>query len=79
MTANVIGFITAISACIAGIKLGARSGIAVMGFSAAISSPVRGDEYDQVIRDQRPPHPRVHQSIQRDHTSTPFLVTFTRG
>jgi hypothetical protein len=24
-------------------------------------------EDDQEIRDQRPPHPRVHQSIQRDH------------
>jgi transposase InsO family protein len=34
---------------------------------------------DQEIRDHRPPHPRVHQAIQRDHPSTPFLVTFTRG
>jgi hypothetical protein len=24
-------------------------------------------EDDQEIRDQRPPHPRVHQAIQRDH------------
>jgi transposase InsO family protein len=44
-----------------------------------------GDEDDQdkednqEIRDQRPPHPRVHQAIQRDHPSTPFLVIFTRG
>jgi hypothetical protein len=46
---------------------------------------IKGDEDnndkedDQEIRDQRPPHPRVHQAIQRDHMSTPFLVTFTRG
>jgi hypothetical protein len=36
-------------------------------------------EYDQEIQDQRPPHPRVHQAIQRDHPSTPYLVTFIRG
>jgi hypothetical protein len=35
-------------------------------------------EDDQEIRDQRPPHPRVHQAIQRA-PSTPYLVTFTRG
>jgi transposase InsO family protein len=34
---------------------------------------------DQEIQDQRPPYPRVHQAIQRDHPSTPYLVTFTRG
>jgi transposase InsO family protein len=36
-------------------------------------------EVDQEIRDQRPPHPRVHQAIQGVHPSTPFLVIFTRG
>jgi hypothetical protein len=36
-------------------------------------------EDDQGIQDQRPPHPSVHQAIQRDHPSTPFLVTSTRG
>jgi transposase InsO family protein len=36
-------------------------------------------EDDQEIRDQRPPHPRVHQAIQRDHPSTLSLVTFIRG
>jgi hypothetical protein len=36
-------------------------------------------EDEQEIRDQRPPHPRVHQAIQRDHPSTPYSVTFTRG
>jgi hypothetical protein len=36
-------------------------------------------EDDQEIRDQRPPHLRVHQEIQRDHPSTPYLVTFIRG
>jgi hypothetical protein len=36
-------------------------------------SDQEGDEYnedkedDQKIQDQRPPHPRVHQAIQRDH------------
>jgi hypothetical protein len=33
-------------------------------------------EDDQEIQNQRPPHPRVHQAIQRDHL---YLVTFTRG
>jgi hypothetical protein len=36
-------------------------------------------EDDQEIQGQRPPHPRVHQAIQRDHLSTPFLVILTRG
>jgi hypothetical protein len=36
-------------------------------------------EDDQEIRDQRLPHPRVHQAIQRDHPSIPYLVTSTRG
>jgi hypothetical protein len=35
-------------------------------------------EDDQEIRYQRPPHPRVHQAIQRAPL-TPYLVTFTRG
>jgi hypothetical protein len=35
-------------------------------------------EDDQEIRDQRPPHPRVHQAIQRDHPVNSYLVTFTR-
>jgi hypothetical protein len=44
-----------------------------------------GDEVDQEnkdeqeIHDQRPPHPRVHQEIQRDPPSTPSLVKFKRG
>jgi hypothetical protein len=36
-------------------------------------------EDEQEIQVQRPPHPRVHQAIQRDHPSTPFSVTFIRG
>jgi transposase InsO family protein len=36
-------------------------------------------EDDQEIQGQRPPHPRVHQAIQRDHPSTPSLVIFIRG
>jgi hypothetical protein len=36
-------------------------------------------EDEQEIRDQRPPHPRVHQAIQRDHPSTPYSVTYIRG
>jgi hypothetical protein len=35
-------------------------------------------EDDQEILDQRRPHPRVHQAIQRDHPSIPFLVTSIR-
>jgi hypothetical protein len=35
-----------------------------------------GEEDDQEIRDQRPPHPRVHQEIT---LSTLYLVTFIRG
>jgi hypothetical protein len=30
-------------------------------------------EDDQEIRDQRPPHPRVHQAIQRDHPVNSIL------
>jgi hypothetical protein len=36
-------------------------------------------EDDQEIRDQRPPHPRVHHAIQRDHPVNSILVTFIRG
>jgi hypothetical protein len=30
-------------------------------------------EDDQEIQDQRPPHPRVHQAIQRDHLVNSIL------
>jgi hypothetical protein len=36
-------------------------------------------EDDQEIKDQRPPHPRVHQAIQEITPSTPYWVTYTRG
>jgi hypothetical protein len=36
-------------------------------------------EYDQEIRDQRPPHPRVHQSIQRDHPVNSILGDINKG
>jgi hypothetical protein len=36
-------------------------------------------EDEQEIQGQKLPHPRVHQAIQRDHPSTPSLVTFIRG
>jgi hypothetical protein len=36
-------------------------------------------EDDQEIRDQRPPHPRVHQSIQRDHPVNSILGDIHRG
>jgi hypothetical protein len=32
-----------------------------------------GDEDDQEIQNQRPPHPRVHQAIQRDHPVNSIL------
>jgi hypothetical protein len=31
------------------------------------------EEDDQEIQDQRPPHPRVHQAIQRDHLVNSIL------
>jgi cobalamin biosynthesis protein CobT len=34
---------------------------------------------DQEIRDQRPPHPRVHQAIQRDHTVNSILGDIHKG
>jgi hypothetical protein len=34
---------------------------------------------DQEIRDQRPPHPRVHQAIQRDHPINSILGDIHKG
>jgi hypothetical protein len=36
-------------------------------------------EDDQEIRDQRPPHPRVHQAIQRDHPVNSILDDIHKG
>jgi hypothetical protein len=36
-------------------------------------------EDDQEIRDQRPPHPRVHQAIQRDHPANSILGDIHKG
>jgi hypothetical protein len=36
-------------------------------------------EDDQEIRDQRPPHPRVHQVIQRDHPVNSILGDIHKG
>jgi hypothetical protein len=36
-------------------------------------------EDDQEIRDQRPPHPRVHQAIQRDHPVNSILCDIHKG
>jgi hypothetical protein len=44
-----------------------------------------GDEVDQEkedeqeIQDQRPPHPRVHQAIQRDHPVNSILCDIQKG
>jgi hypothetical protein len=38
-----------------------------------------GDEDDQEIRNQRPPHPRVHQAIQRDHPVNSILGDIHKG
>jgi hypothetical protein len=44
-----------------------------------------GDEVDQEkedeeeIQDQRPPHPRVHQAIQRDHPINSILGDIQKG
>jgi hypothetical protein len=41
-----------------------------------------GDAHDQDKedeQDQRPPHPRVHQAIQRDHPVNTILGVFIRG
>jgi hypothetical protein len=37
------------------------------------------NEDDQGIRDQRPPHPRVHQAIQRDHPVNSILGDIHKG
>jgi hypothetical protein len=34
---------------------------------------------DQEIQDQRPPHPRVHQAIQRDHPANSILGDINKG
>jgi hypothetical protein len=36
-------------------------------------------EYKQEIQDQRPPHPRVHQAIQRDHPVNSILGDIKKG
>jgi hypothetical protein len=36
-------------------------------------------EEEQEIRDQRPPHPRVHQAIQRDHPVDSILGDIQKG
>jgi hypothetical protein len=36
-------------------------------------------ENDQEIQDQRPPHPRVHQAIQRDHPVNSILGDIHKG
>jgi hypothetical protein len=36
-------------------------------------------EDDQEIQDQRPPHPRVHQAIQRDHPVNSILGGIHKG
>jgi hypothetical protein len=36
-------------------------------------------EYNQEIRDQRPPHPRVHQAIQKDHPVNSILGNIHKG
>jgi hypothetical protein len=36
-------------------------------------------EDDQEIRDQRPPHPRVHHAIQRDHPVNSILGDIHKG
>ena len=36
-------------------------------------------EDEQEIRDQRPPHPRVHQAIQRDHPVDTILGDIHKG
>jgi hypothetical protein len=39
----------------------------------------QGKEDDQEIQDQRPPHPRVHQAIQRDHPINSILGDIHKG
>jgi hypothetical protein len=38
-----------------------------------------GKEDDQEIQGQRPPHPRVHQAIQRDHPVNSILDDIHKG
>jgi hypothetical protein len=40
---------------------------------------VQDKEDDQEIRDQRLPHPRVHQAIQRDHPVNSILGDIHMG
>jgi hypothetical protein len=39
----------------------------------------KGKEDDQEIQGQRPPHPRVHQAIQRDHPVNSILDDIHKG
>jgi hypothetical protein len=38
-----------------------------------------GDDNDQEVQGQRPPHPRVHQTIQRDHPVNSILGDIHKG
>jgi hypothetical protein len=38
-----------------------------------------GDDNDKEIQGQRPPHPRVHQAIQRDHPVNSILGDIHKG
>jgi hypothetical protein len=40
---------------------------------------IEDKEDDQESRDQRPPHPRVHQAIQRDHPINSILGDIHKG
>jgi hypothetical protein len=40
---------------------------------------VQEKEDEQEIQDQRPPHPRVHQAIQRDHPVNSILGDIQKG
>jgi hypothetical protein len=40
---------------------------------------VNGDKDDQEIQGQKPPHPRVHQAIQRDHHVNSILGDIHKG
>jgi hypothetical protein len=39
----------------------------------------QGKKDDQEVQDQRPPHPRVHQAIQRDHPVNSILDDIHKG
>jgi hypothetical protein len=47
--------------------------------SMQASPPNQDKEDDQEIQDQRPPHPRVHQAIQRDHPINSMLGDIHKG